>query len=197
MTHRGTVKIRVICIATVVISLFTFQGGFALISQRSMSPYNMGQHAFDNYNQNFIERGLGFNPMGSPELSAPSSPMLGMLILMMALAQLFYAYGLWTEKKWGYVLALATNGVFVLLLFSSMVSGVGFAASLVGIVIAGAFIWQLLQRDVMAVYREKKVQTTVQMGDIPPSTPYRGCPHCGHEVSASARFCGECGNPLT
>ena len=127
-------------------------------------------------------------------------PVIGGVLIVVALLDLVLAYGLWSGRGWAWILSLVLAALGILFSLISLVfrGGVGGAVTLI---IDAIIIYYLTRPNVKAFFGETPPSAT----PIPPASiqppPLAGagtgyCSNCGAQVTSADKFCKYCGKQL-
>jgi uncharacterized membrane protein (DUF2068 family) len=123
---------------------------------------------------------------------------IGLVLIIIALLDLGFAWGLWNGKGWAWILALIFAALGILVSLISLVRG-GLWSILV-LVIDVVILYYLTRPNVRAFFGEAKAPTAstqpMPQASTASSAGARFCPNCGAPVAMSEKFCAHCGAKL-
>ena len=123
---------------------------------------------------------------------------IGGVLIIVALLDVVFAWGLWSGKGWAWILALIFAVLGILFSLVSLVRGG--LGSIVVLVIDAVIVYYLTRPNVKAFFGEAKPATTTptMAQQTPPSTSSgKFCSNCGAPVTLIEKFCAHCGARLT
>lgn len=88
---------------------------------------------------------------GSPALFGLGA-VFGLVILVVGVAYIAFAYGAWTLKPWAWPLGVALAAISLLLSVLNIVSGGSIAGEIINIVIAAVILYYLFQANIKALF---------------------------------------------
>ena len=138
-----------------------------------------------------------------PRLFGGLLPVIGGVLIVVALLDVVFAWGLWSGKGWAWIL---TSIFAVLGILFSLVSLIrGGLGSIIILIIDIVIIYYLTRPNVKAFFGEAKTSTSTPipaptMLAQPPTTSTSGnnkfCSNCGAPVTSDEKFCAHCGAKL-
>jgi lysylphosphatidylglycerol synthetase-like protein (DUF2156 family) len=143
----------------------------------------------------FRRRGL----FGAPRFLSGLLPVIGVVLVVIALLYLGLAWGLWVGKGWAWVLSLVLAALGIIVSLLSIVRG-RFAPVIV-LVLDGLIAFYLFRPNVRAFFGEQRTAAQLQpITAVPPTvqqTPGpRYCSNCGAPLQGGEKFCSHCGRAV-
>jgi len=121
-------------------------------------------------------------------------PIIGVVLIIIALLDLGFAWGLWNGKGWAWILSLIFAALGIL--FSLLSLARGGLGSILILLIDIVILYYLTRPNVRAFFGEAKAQTptlTIPPASNTPSGSGKFCTNCGAPVGLSEKFCAHCG----
>jgi hypothetical protein len=134
-----------------------------------------------------------------PNLLRGLLPVIGTILIIVALLDAVLAYGLWSGRGWAWILSLILAAVGILFSLISLVfrGGVG---GLVTLIIDAVIVYYLTRPNVKAFFGEIPLPAPAPPRPIQPpystGTDSRYCPSCGAPATTGEKFCSHCGTIL-
>jgi uncharacterized membrane protein (DUF2068 family) len=136
-----------------------------------------------------------------PRLFGGLLPVIGGVLIIVALLNVLFAWGLWNGKGWAWILALIFAVLGILFSLVSLVRGG--LGSIIVLIIDVVIVYYLTRPNVKAFFSEAKTPSstptpTPTMMAQPPtaSTSNKVCSNCGAPLTSDEKFCAHCGAKL-
>ena len=127
-------------------------------------------------------------------------PVIGGVLIVVALLDLVLAYGLWSGRGWAWIISLILAALGIVFSLISLVfrGGVG---GLVTLIIDAIIIYYLTRPNVKAFFGEAPAPASPAppppvQPPIPTGTSSRYCSNCGAQATSADKFCKYCGKQL-
>jgi len=131
-----------------------------------------------------------------PRLFGGLLSVIGGVLIIVALLDVVFAWGLWSGKGWAWILALIFAVLGILFSLVSLVRGG--LGSIVVLVIDAVIVYYLTRPNVRAFFGEAKLATTptVTQQPAPSTSGGKFCSNCGAPITSIEKFCAHCGAKL-
>ena len=135
-----------------------------------------------------------------PRLFAGILPIIGVLLIILGLLYIGFAYGLWTGKGWAWTLSLIFAVLGIIGSLVSLVRG-GFV-SIVTLVLDVVIIYYLTRPHIKVFFGKGLPVTTLssppaaQAAGSAQSTAGKYCSNCGAPLTMDEKFCSHCGTRI-
>ena len=134
-----------------------------------------------------------------PHLLRGIFPVIGAVLIVVALLDAVLAYGLWTGRGWAWILSLILAALGILFSLVSLVfrGGVGgFLTLIIDLII----VYYLTRPNVKAFFGETPAApappSAVQATTAATTAGSKFCSNCGAPTTAAEKFCSHCGAKL-
>ena len=125
-------------------------------------------------------------------------PLIGGALIAFALLCLVLAYGLWTGRRWAWIISIILS---ILVLIASILSLIrGGLGAVVTLVLDAIILYYLTRPRVRAFFHEESAPSTQPTTTVPQqvsssAAPVTGmnCLNCGAPLTSGVKFCSHCG----
>jgi uncharacterized membrane protein (DUF2068 family) len=132
-----------------------------------------------------------------PRLFGGLLSVIGGVLIIVALLDVVFAWGLWNGKGWAWLLALIFAALGILFSLVSLIRGG--LGSIIVLVIDAVIVYYLTRPNVKAFFGEAKApppRPTMPQPSTPSTSSTKYCSNCGAPVTSDEKFCAHCGAKL-